>query len=111
MGCKMSTESLITIVVTIISVMGSQAAFQFYTHRLSRRDREDDDRRQQEMKTNGDLRERVAVLESKLERAEREKDEMQQEMLKLVETLAAIKVEVEFLRKENAYLKSIQNAN
>ena len=61
------------------------------------------------MKVNGDLRERVAVLESKLERAEREKDEMQQEMLKLVETLAAIKVEVEFLRKENAYLKSIKN--
>jgi predicted nuclease with TOPRIM domain len=61
------------------------------------------------MQINGDLRERVAVLESKLERAEREKDELQQEMFKLIESLAAIKVEVEFLRKENAYLKSLKN--
>jgi chromosome segregation ATPase len=103
----MSSESYVTIIAAIITVLGSNAAFQFYTNRLRRRDQEEDDRRNNAMKINGDLRERVAVLESKLERAEREKDEMQQEMIKLIEALAAIKVEVEFLRKENAHLKTL----
>lgn len=101
-------ESYVTIVVTIITVLGSSAAWNFYESRMKRKDREEEERKRQTMQLNGDLRERVAVLESKLERAEREKDEMQQEMIKLIETLAAIKVEVEFLRKENAYLKSIR---
>lgn len=108
MGCKMTSESIATIIVTIVSILGSQTAFNFYTNRLARKDREEEDRKKQSMQLNGDLRERVAVLESKLERAEREKDDMQQEMIKLIEALAAIKVEVEFLRKENAYLKSLQ---
>jgi chromosome segregation ATPase len=102
----MSPESYVTIAVAIVTVLGSNAAFQFYTNRLRRKDQEDDDRRNNAMKINGDLRERVAVLESKLERAEREKDEMQQEMIKLIESLASIKAEVEFLRRENAYLKA-----
>ena len=104
----MTSESIATIIVTIVSMLGSQAAFNFYANRLARKDREEEDRKKQSMQLNGDLRERVAVLESKLERAEREKDDMQQEMIKLIEALAAIKVEVEFLRKENAYLKSLQ---
>lgn len=104
----MTSESIATIIVTIVSILGSQTAFNFYTNRLARKDREEEDRKKQSMQLNGDLRERVAVLESKLERAEREKDDMQQEMIKLIEALAAIKVEVEFLRKENAYLKSLQ---
>ena len=107
----MTSDSIATIVVTLVSVLGSQAAFNFYSNRLKRKDQEEEDRKRQSMQLQGDLRERVAVLESKLERAEREKDEMQQEMMKLVETLAAIKVEVEFLRKENAYLKAQQLNN
>ena len=105
----MTTDSITTIVVTLVSVLGSQTAFNFYSNRLKRKDEEENERKKQSAQLQGDLRERVAVLESKLERAEREKDEMQQEMIKLVETLAAIKVEVEFLRKENAYLKAQQS--
>lgn len=107
----MTVESITTILVTAISVLGSQAAFNFYNARLRRNDFEEEERKRQSMQLNGDLRERVAVLESKLERAEREKDEMQQEMIKLIEALAAIKVEVEFLRKENAHLKSLTGSN
>jgi hypothetical protein len=105
----MTPESYVTIIVTAISVLGSSAAINFYNSRLRRRDYEEEEHKRHSMQMNGDLRERVAVLESKLERAEREKDELQQEMFKLIESLAAIKVEVEFLRKENAYLKSLKN--
>lgn len=105
----MSPESYVTIIVTAITVLGSSTAWRFYESRMKLRSEEEMDRRKQSNQMHLELRERVAVLESKLERAEREKDEMQQEMFKLIESLAAIKVEVEFLRKENAYLKSLRS--
>ena len=52
-----------------------------------------------------DLRERVAVLEDKLERSYKERTDLQSEILKMAESLAALRVEVEFLRKENETLK------
>lgn len=102
----MSPESYVTIIVTAITVLGSSTAWRFYESRMKLKSEEETERRKQSSQMHVELRERVAVLESKLERAEREKDEMQQEMIKLIETLAAIKVEVEFLRKENALLKA-----
>jgi cell division protein FtsB len=52
------------------------------------------------------LRERVAVLEAKLEEAsEREKD-LLGEIRTLATTVAALKVEIEYLRKENIDLKT-----
>jgi hypothetical protein len=105
----MSPESYVTIIVTAITVLGSSTAWRFYESRLKLKSEEESERRKQSNQMHVELRERVAVLESKLERAEREKDEMQQEMFKLIESLAAIKVEVEFLRKENAYLKSLRD--
>lgn len=102
----MSPESYVTIIVTAITVLGSSTAWRFYESRMKLKSEEENERRKQSSQMHVELRERVAVLESKLERAEREKDEMQQEMIKLIETLAAIKVEVEFLRKENALLKA-----
>ena len=104
----MTTESYVTIIVTAITVLGSSAAINFYNSRLRRQDYEEEERKRYSMQMNGDLRERVAVLESKLERAEREKDELQQEMFKLLDSLAILKVEVEYLRKEHAYLKSLK---
>ena len=53
-----------------------------------------------------DLRERVAILETKLERADQEKHDLQREMIRLVEKIAALSVEVEFLRRENSELRT-----
>ena len=52
-----------------------------------------------------DLRERVAVLESKLEESYKEREVMQNKMLILVETTAAMRVEIDYLRKENETLR------
>ena len=52
-----------------------------------------------------DLRERVAVMESKLLKSDQEKQDLQKEMIRLVEKIAALSVEVEFLRKENTELR------
>ena len=107
----MSPDSIVTIIVTAMTVLGSTTAWNFYDSRMKRKDAEDEERKRGAMQMNIDLRERVAVLESKLERAEREKDDMQQDMIKLIEALATIRAEVEFLRRENAYLKSQQEAS
>jgi regulator of replication initiation timing len=52
-----------------------------------------------------DLRERVAVLESKLETSYREREELQAEIRALAEQTAAMRVEIDFLRKENEALR------
>ena len=52
-----------------------------------------------------DLRERVAVLESKLEQEREEKEKTTRELTEVMTKLTEYKVRLEFLEKENERLK------
>ena len=98
-------EQYLTVIITVVSVLGSAGAWQFYQNRLKLKYEA-----QREDKTDmnlyrDDLRERVAVLESKLEEAHKEKEKRQDEITQLQTMLAEYKVRLEFLEKENERLK------
>lgn len=101
----MEETSIYTIVVTLVTALGSTAAWNFYEKRLQIKAREEREEEKQKHLYRDDLRERVAVLESKLEESHRERDELMARIIKMSESLAAMKVEIEFLRKENDLLK------
>ena len=101
----MDQQNIATILITAITVLGSSAAWNFYDRKLKINAQQDADREKNNHMFRDDLRERVAVLEDKLERSYKERTDLQSEILKMAESLAALRVEVEFLRKENETLK------
>lgn len=102
---EMTSQNLISVLITAITVLGSTAAWNFYEKRMKLRFQEDrEDERQQHL-FRDDLRERVAVLEAKLETSYKEREELQSEIRKLSEATAAMRVEIDFLRKENESLR------
>lgn len=104
-------SSIATVVVTLITALGSTAAWNFYEKKLAIRTKEQQEEEKQRHLYRDDLRERVAVMESKLEESHKERDVLMEKIVKLSETIAAMKVEIEFLRKENDTLKKQLKAN
>lgn len=98
---------LLNIVITAVTVLGSAGAWQFYQNRLKLRHQEKQEDRSEQTLFRDDLRERVAVLEEKLEQAYREKAEVSEKLIKVTTQLAEYKVRLEFLEKENERLKNI----
>lgn len=99
------TQILVVAVTTAGTVLGSTAAWKYWELRVKERSRRAEQERQDDNLFRDDLRERVAVLESKLAKSDQDKQDLQKEMIRLVEKIAALSVEVEFLRKENANLR------
>lgn len=100
----MSTE----ILITIVTVLGSAGAWQFYQNRLKLKHEERKEDKGEQTLFRDDLRERVAVLEQKLEESYKEKEKVQSELIEVLQTLAEYKVRLEFLEKENERLKNIR---
>ena len=98
-------EQYYTVIVTIVSVLGSAGAWQFYQNRMKLKYQAEKDDKSDQNLYRDDLRERVAVLESRLEEERDEKDKRQEEITKLQTTLAEYKVRLEFLEKENERLR------
>lgn len=98
---------LAQIAITVVTVLGSGAAFQFYTNRMRLRA----DERREDLVNNDthlyrdDLKNRVRNLEELLARSADEKDEMRIKILELTAEVHALRVKVEFLEKENSLLK------
>jgi peptidoglycan hydrolase CwlO-like protein len=101
----MDNQSISAVAVTLITVLGSNAAWKFYETRMASRIKTEAEKRRQEYIYRDDLRERVASLETKLSNSDKEKDELQKEIQNLVASIAALKVEVEYLRRENGILR------
>ena len=93
----METTSIYTIIITIITVLGSTSAWRFYEKRISKKEKTENFMKD-------DCRERISKLEVLLENSSKEKDLMRAEILKLTSTVAELKVKVEFLEKENKEL-------
>lgn len=98
-------EQYITIIVTVVTVLGSAGAWQFYQNRMKLKYQEKKDDKTDQNLYRDDLRERVAVLEARLEEERAEKDKRQEEITSLQTTLAEYKVRLEFLEKENERLR------
>jgi hypothetical protein len=99
------TEIAIVIVTTAGTVLGGTSIWKYLETRAREKVKQAQENRKDENLYRDDLRERVAILESKLERADKEKHDLQQEMLKMIEKIATLSVEVEVLRRENTDLR------
>ena len=95
-------NSFWTVMITIVTVLGSASAWRFYEKRAMRKEKEEDFVR-------NDCRDRISKLEALLSESSREKDEMRELILSLTEKVAALTVKVEFLQKENTDLHSKLN--
>ena len=93
----MQTESVWTVLITIVTVLGSASAWRFYEKRAMRKERDDEFIRH-------DCKDRISKLEVLLENSSREKDEMRATILKLTEQVSALAVKVDYLQKENSEL-------
>ena len=92
-----SQSSLWAVIVTLITVLGSTAAWRFYEKRAIQREKDEDFIRH-------DCRDRIAKLEALLLSSAQEKDSMRQTILDLTEKVAQLTVKVEYLQKENVEL-------
>ncbi len=94
----MDENTIATVFVTAITVLGSASAWRFYEKRAERRREEDNFIRE-------DCRDRIAKLEVLLLKSSEEKDQMRETILKLVEQVSALTVKVQFLEEENKMFK------
>jgi hypothetical protein len=94
-----------TIVITAVTVLGSTGAWTYYQNRLKLKyETKKEDKTDQNL-FRDDLRERVAVLESRLEQERSAKEKTTEEVIELRTKLTEYKVRLEFLEKENERLK------
>jgi len=100
-------DNILTFLVTVVGVLGSSAAWKFYERRLSIQANIQNEAIHTGHLFREDLQERVSNLESKLYQADKDKNNLQLEIRKLTQVTAALKVEVEFLRKENTLLREL----
>ena len=90
----MQQESVWTVLITIVTVLGSASAWRFYEKRALRKEKDEDFVRL-------DCRDRIGKLEVLLQESSKEKETMRLTILKLTESVAQLAVKVEFLQKEN----------
>lgn len=94
------------IILTVASVLTSAGAWQFYQNRLKVKHAEKKADKSEQTMFRDDLRERVAVLEQKLQEAYDEKEKTSYRLAEVMTELAGHKVRIEFLEKENERLKT-----
>jgi hypothetical protein len=87
----MGQESIWTVLMTAVTVLGGTSAWRFYEKRADRKEKDEEFIRH-------DCKDRIAKLEALLQAASKEKDEMRQTILKLTEQVAALSVKVEYLQ-------------
>lgn len=93
----MDISTIYTVIVTLLTVLGSASAWRYYDKRALNRERSENFMKD-------DCRERIMKMEILLERSSNEKDEMRSEILKLTAEVHELRIKVEFLEKENYQL-------
>jgi hypothetical protein len=94
----MDTATIYTVLVTLLTVLGSASAWRYYEKRALNRERTENFMKD-------DCRERIIKMEILLERSSNEKEEMRSEILRLTAMVSELKVRVEFLERENNELR------
>ena len=95
-----------TVIITLATVLTSAGAWQFWQKRLKLKHDESTQDKSEQTMFRDDLRERVAVLEQKLEEAYSDKAQTERKLTEVLTKLAEYKVRLEFLEKENDRLKT-----
>lgn len=100
-------DSLTQIMGMLIAIVSSTALWSFLSDRIKAKaeKRKDDMKNNDGMQYRDDLKNRVKNLESLLANSSKEKDELRDQILKLTESVSSLRVEVEYLKKENERLK------
>ncbi len=87
----MQMESIYTVIITAITVLGSTSAWRFYEKRM-------DKKKEDEFEFKYDCRARIDKLEILLRESSREKDELRATILDLSTQLAALGAKVELMQ-------------
>jgi predicted nuclease with TOPRIM domain len=101
-------EQYTQIIVTIVGVLGSASIWKYLEARLKAKN----EYKKVELENNDgvqyrdDLKNRVRNLEAMLASSSDEKDELRKQVLDLVAEVHALRVEVDYLKKENERLKN-----
>lgn len=108
-------QGLITIIITIITTLGGAKAWEFYQKKLEFNREDEKEDKQNSLLYRDDLRERVAVLETKLEESHGDKEKLLASLVELKTALAECKVRIEFLEKsldeKDKIIKSLRKEN
>lgn len=100
----MPQESVWTVLITALTILGSTSAWRFYEKRALRKEKDEDFVRL-------DCRDRIGKLEVLLQESGKEKETMRLTILKLTESVAQLAIKVEFLQKENNELHATLKKN
>ena len=101
-------EQYTQIIVTIVGVLGSASIWKYLEARLKAKS----ESKKVELENNDgvqyrdDLKNRVRNLESLLANSSEEKDKLRDQVLELVAEVNSLRVEVDYLKKENERLKN-----
>ena len=98
-------ENIIHVIIAIISALGSVGAWRFYETKLKINSNREGNPQKANENFIQDLQARVAKLESLLIESSEEKDEMRNIITSLSSEVSALKVKIDYLEEENAYLK------
>jgi len=98
------TESIITIAITLITVLGSAGAWKFYDTRLNKLNEQRKEERIDENLYREDLRARINNLEQLLIESAKEKSKMIDTIINLTRQVATLETKVKYLEKENDIL-------
>ena len=91
----MNADNIYTVLMTAITVLGSAAAFRFYEKKSMRKERDEEFIRH-------DCKDRISKLEALLSESSKEKDEMRQQILELVEEVASLRTEIKYLTNRSS---------
>lgn len=87
----MDTQNIYSVIITAITVLTGTGAWRYYEKRAQKRE-------QSENFMRDDCRSRIVKLELLLQQASDEKDLMRAQILKLVEEVSALRVEIKYLQ-------------
>lgn len=96
-------ESIITIAITLITVLGSAGAWKFYDTRLNKLNEQRKEERIDENLYREDLRARINNLEQLLIESAKEKSKMIDTIINLTRQVATLETKVKYLEKEKLY--------
>jgi chromosome segregation ATPase len=102
-------ETFVTIILTLITVLGSTSAWDFYKKRLEIKKNEILEDKEEKNLYRSDLKERVSKLEKIINESNQEKDKLRDKVITLTAEVAALNIKVEFLQKEVSRLENENN--
>ena len=110
----MASEQIVTIIVAVIGTLGGGAAWNYYQRRLDKAEAEELRQEKQEHMYRDDLRERVAILETRLDDSLKERDKLMPERgtlsvdkaKKLIGYIPSNPVDIGYVKYINWYKKN-----